>query len=62
MSKLSQKEADSLEEKIERLEKQLAVETHARRLLETQSLQEKRDSEIRLRDLASQVMQAIFSI
>lgn len=51
----SQKESEILEAKIEELEKQLQAESHARRLLETQILQEKRDSEARMRDALSQV-------
>lgn len=52
----TQKDRENLESKIEQLEKQLAAETYARRLLETQNLQEKRDAEVRLRDAAMQVI------
>jgi hypothetical protein len=52
---IAQKDKDSYEEKIEELEKQLTAETHTRRLLETQLLQEKREAETRLREALGQV-------
>jgi ribosomal protein L16 Arg81 hydroxylase len=52
---VAQKERDSSELKIEELEKQLSAESHARRLLETQLIQDKRESETRLREALAQV-------
>jgi GMP synthase PP-ATPase subunit len=51
----TQKERDLSDLKIEELEKQLSAETHARRLLETQLIQDKRESETRLREALAQV-------
>lgn len=53
---ITQKERESSESKIEELEKQLSAESHARRLLETQLIQDKRESETRLREAVAQVL------
>lgn len=58
----SQKECENLEAKIEELEKQLQAESHARRLLETQILQEKRENEAQMRDALSQVLILFYQI